>query len=231
MPGDLSAGPRAKTARDAVDTSPTFGQQAILVLALLLAFGLALAFLHHRRHLARLRPLCLPALLLAAFCIPDAVLTLRGTWADAAREADPFVRAFLAWHGWQGLCAAFVVWVLGWALVIDGLETLRARLPERLGPLAASGELYILYAVALGHLDGLVSWTHAPAVVYRASAGLLAAVARDAPRVVSAFPLAYVLYPALVYGALFAAAHALIAVTGRHLALPAVARDIARPSA
>lgn len=210
--------------------SPTFGQQAVLVLALLLAFGLALVFLRRRRHLVRLRPLCLPALLLAAFCVPDALLTLQGTWGKAAREADPFVRAFLAAAGWRGLCAAFVVWILGWTLVIDGLETLRARLPERLGPVAASGQLYILYAVALGHLDGLTSWTHAPLVVYRASAGLLAALARDAPRAVSAFPLAYVLYPAVVYGALFAAAHALIAVTGRHLALPAVARGIARAS-
>jgi hypothetical protein len=187
------------------------GEQIVLVTSLLAAFCLALAYLRWRGHLGLLRALYVPAVLLVAFSIPDALLTLGGVGGSAAREANPYVRAFLVWAGWRGLCLAFATWVLGWTLYLDILETLRERLLGRAASALRLVQLYTLYALALGHLDGLSAWTHSPVVIYDASWGLLAALRLHAAWSMPSFPLAYLLYPALTYALACTLLHAALA--------------------
>lgn len=191
------------------------GAQVALVATLSGAFVLAVAYLSWRGHLAPLRTHWVPALLILTFSVPDGLVTLRGTWGNPFREADPFVRAFLMWAGWRGLCAALIIWILGWTMALDMLESLRLRATGLLGELLSLAQLYTLYALALGHLDGLTSWTHDPAIVYHASSGLLDALQRYVPWTMTVFPLAYVLYPCLFFGAVCTLAHASIAVSAR----------------
>jgi hypothetical protein len=191
-------------------------EQAVLITALLAAFALALLYLRRRGHLRLLSGDCwLPALLIVAFSLPDALVTLSGTWNAPSREANPFVGIFLTWAGWRGLCLALLLWILGWTLVLDGLETLRLRLPPHLAPLVRTAQLFLLYALAMGHLDGFSAWTHVPAAFYAASNGLLALLRQHAAWTMPSYALAYVLYPALIFGALCAAAHALLITRGR----------------
>lgn len=193
----------------------TPGAQAALVAALTCAFVVAVAYLSWRGHLAPLRTHWMPALLVVAFGVPDALVTLRGTWGNPSREADPLLRVFLAWAGWRGLCAALVIWIFGWTLALDGMEMLRVHLAGRAPRLVSLAQLYTLYALALGHLDGLTSWTHDPAIVYHASSHLLTALHQYLPWTMSIFPLAYVLYPCLFFGAVFTLAHEGIVVSAR----------------
>jgi hypothetical protein len=191
-------------------------EQAALIMALLAAFALSALYLRRRGHLRLLSGACwLPALLIVAFSLPDALATLSGTWNAPSREADPFVGIFLTRAGWRGLCLALMIWILGWTLVLDGLETVRLRLPPRLAPLPRAAQLFLLYALAMGHLDGFSSWTHVPAAFYAASNDLLAVLRQHAAWTMPSYALAYVLYPALVFGALCAAAHALLTARGR----------------
>ncbi len=200
-----------------MDARDLAAEQVALAGTLLVASLASLAYLGWRRHLAMLRALYLPAILIVVFGVPDALLTLRGNWAVPTREANPFIAAFLRWAGWRGLCLAFALWISGWTLALDGLETLQRRLPGRCGAWVRTAQLYMLYAVALGHLDGLTSWTHAPAAVYRASWGLLAELREHAAWSMPIFPLAYLLYPALTYAVLFTLVHGGIAGGARSM--------------
>jgi hypothetical protein len=195
--------------------------EIVVVLAFPVAFALALAYPHRRGRLSALRRLWLPALLLGALLLADELVTLRGTWGAPKREADPLLHASLARAGWPGLCLELVLWILVWALFIDGLEALRLRI-SRLATATATvlrcARFFTICALAMGDLDGLTSWTHTPAFVYRASSGLLAVVYRYAPRAIADFPLAYVLYPALVFGAVCTVAHIGIGHFGRRVA-------------
>jgi hypothetical protein len=191
------------------------GAQVALVAALSGAFLAAVAYLSWRGHLAPLRTHWAPALMILAFSVPDGLVTLRGTWAVPAREADPFVRAFLVWGGWKGLCAALVIWILGWTAALDGMEEVRLRVGGSLARIASLAQIYTLYALALGHLDGLTSWTHDPAFVSDVSSGLLNGLRQYAPWTMTVFPLAYVLYPCLFFGAVFTLAHVGIAGSAR----------------
>ncbi len=193
-------------------------EQVTLLSSLAAAFALALLYLRWRGHLSLLSGwFWLPALLVVGLSVPDALATLAGTWGAPAREADPFLRFFLTWDGWPGLCLALALWMLGWALALDGLETLRLRLSPRAALLPRAGQLYILYALAVGHLDGFAAWTHVPLAFYLASNDLLAVLRSYAAWTMPSFAVAYVLYPSLVYGALCALLHLLITTRGRHL--------------
>src|SRR5258708_5293848 len=123
-------------ARPSMAHPDIMAEQAALITALLAAFALSALYLRRCGHLRLLSGACwLPALLIVAFSLPDALATLSGTWNAPSREADPFVGIFLTWAGWRGLCLALMIWILGWTLVLDGLETVRLRLPPRLAPL------------------------------------------------------------------------------------------------
>ena len=69
----------------------------------------------------------------------------------------------MEWGGWWGQCVATAAWIIGWSLFVDGLGLLGRRLTGRWGTLVSHGPLLTLYALALGHLDGLLSWTDSPA--------------------------------------------------------------------
>lgn len=195
-----------------MDAHIPLGDDATLALTILAAFAVSTAYLRYRGHRALLHAIWLPAILVLAFCLPDALVTLQGTYTRPWYEANPFTRAFLMSAGWRGLCAAFFLWVLGWALVVDGIEELRIHLPELISAsliskLLRATQLYTVYAVAAGHLDGFASWTHAPAMVYIASTGLLVMLQQHAAWSMPVYPLAYLLYPSLVFGAVLTVCH------------------------
>jgi hypothetical protein len=191
------------------------GEQVTLVCALLLAFGVALLYLHRRGRQALLRSLWVPALGVVALSMPDALVTLQGTWAAPTNEANPFVAVFLRWLGWRGLCLAFPLWILGWTLFLDALESWRQRLSLRRAHWIGQLQLFTVYALAMGHLDGLSSWTHVPALFYHASNAVVSLLLQHGPWPLDVFPLGYVLYPSLVFGAACVLAH-VCTVSGTH---------------
>src|SRR5262245_34694154 len=97
-------------------------QQIVVLCSILLAIVVGLLFLHLRGHLQSLRSIWVPLLGFAIFGICDALVTLQGTWQSPWREANPSMRAFLQWAGWQGQCLGSALWILAWTLVLDVLE-------------------------------------------------------------------------------------------------------------
>jgi hypothetical protein len=143
------------------------GQELILLGAIGLAMGLIYAYLRWRGQLDLLPRVWLPALLWAIFGPLDALVTIVGTWGDPWAEGNPLVRAWLIWDGWVGQVVYTFLYVLFWAVVVVGLEELRGRVggirPDGIGGFLAyllgAAQLITLYALAVGHLYGFLSWT------------------------------------------------------------------------
>lgn len=135
------------------------GQEMILVGAIGLAVGLSYTYLRARGQLDLLRWVWLPALLWGVFGTLDTLVTLVGTWGDPTREGNPTTRAFLSWGGWAGLALGAFLYVLFWAAVVIGLEALRGRLGGAWAGVLGGAQLLILYALAVGHFFGFLSWT------------------------------------------------------------------------
>jgi hypothetical protein len=145
------------------------GQELILVGTIALAIGLVITYLRWRGQLDLLRRAWPAALLWAIFGTLDALVTIVGTWGAPWREANPTLRAMLTWDGWVGQLIYTFVWVLFWAAIVIGLEELRRRLGGVWEYPLGAVQLLILYALALGHLYGYLSWTpyiHAPLLVF-----------------------------------------------------------------
>jgi hypothetical protein len=142
---------------------PVVVRQVILLLTIGVSIGLVVGYLRWRGRLDYVRPWLIPAALFAVFGSLDAWVTMNGTWNAPWREGNPSIRVFMEWGGWWGQCIATAAWIVGWSLFVDGLGSLGRRLPGRWGTLASYGPLLTLYALALGHLDGLLSWTDSPA--------------------------------------------------------------------
>jgi len=140
-------------------------QQVILIGSIVLAIALGIAYLCWRGRLIALRPVRIPLLLFALFGTCDALMTLSGTWQAPWREANPSMRAFLQWGGWWGQCLGSMLWILAWTLVFDGLESLRRHLHSRWMAVVDCIRLWTVYALAVGHLDGFVSWSNWPGTV------------------------------------------------------------------
>jgi hypothetical protein len=51
-----------------------------------------------------------------------------------------------------------VLWIFAWTLVFDAIETYRERMPKHRPVGAHWLRLWIAYALAIGHLNGFVSW-------------------------------------------------------------------------
>jgi hypothetical protein len=181
------------------------GQQLVLLLTIGLAIGLAIVYLRWRSHLDLLRALWLPATLFAIFGTLDALVTMAGTWNGPWREANPTMRAFLLWAGWWGQCVGSFLWVIGWTLVVDGLESLRQRLGGRGASIARGMQLLALYGLAAGHISGFLSWiflARLPAV-----AEVFFGLYQRIPWLDAISPFSYPLYLGLSFGGLCTLLH------------------------
>ncbi|HEX6817185.1 MAG TPA: hypothetical protein VF120_02335 [Ktedonobacterales bacterium] len=186
------------------------GQELILLGAIGLALGLIYTYLRARAQLDLLRRIWLPALLWAIFGSLDALVTMVGTWGAPWREGNPTTRAFLYWDGWLGLVVGTFLYVLFWAGVIVGLEVLRRRLARAAGGVWASivggAQLLTLYALAIGHFFGFLSWT--PYFPFWSQLDYLNA---HAQWFFTTSPLGYDLYIGLALGSFCMALHLAIA--------------------
>jgi hypothetical protein len=186
---------------------PVVVRQIILLLTIGASVGLVLGYLHWRGRLGYVRPWLIPAALFAVFGSLDAWVTMSGTWNAPWREGNPSIRVFMEWGGWWGQCVATAAWIVGWSLFVVGLGTLGRRLPGRWGTLVSYGPLLTLYALALGHLDGLLSWTDSPAWL----AGLFLAFERflreKAAWLAAVSPFGMPLYTGLFLGGICAVLH------------------------
>jgi hypothetical protein len=180
-------------------------------------------YLRWRGHLASLRAVRLPLLGFVVFGICDALVTLQGTWQSPWREGNPSMRAFLLLAGWLGQCLGSGLWILVWAFALDGMETLRTRLSRRGAATISVLRLWAVYALALGHLNGLVSWTQSPRMVAATFAWFYTAWRTHAAWLSALSPLGYPLYSGLFFGGLCTLAHLLAAwANTRHQAGAAI---------
>jgi len=184
------------------------GQELVLLCAIGLAMALIYAGLRWRGQLDLLRRVWLPALLFAIFGTLDALVTLVGTWDASLREGNPTTRAFLVWGGWVGLVIGTVLYVLFWAAVVIGLESLRQRYTRLWASVLSGAQLLVLYALAMGHFWGFLTWTrHYPAWGWDVQNYL----SIHAPWLYAISPLGYGIYVGLVLGAICTAVHLAIA--------------------
>jgi hypothetical protein len=127
------------------------------------------------------------------------------------------MRAFLVWGGWWGQCIGSALWILAWTLVLDGLELLRRRSHPRWATLVGWIRLWTVYALAIGHLNGLVSWTSSPGVVATLFRGFYHAWSAKAGWLSALSPFGYPLYSGLFFGGLCAVVHwAIVGVRARN---------------
>jgi hypothetical protein len=185
-------------------------QQTVLICSILLAIGLGFGYLHQRGHLQSLRPACVPLIGFAVFGICDALVTLHGTWQAPWREANPSMRAFLIWCGWWGQCLGSVLWIFAWVLVLDGLESWRSRASKRTAERISWLRLWIVYALALGHLNGFVSWVDRSGPVATLFSLFYRFWSRNIGWIGPLSPFGYPLYSGLFFGGACALAHAII---------------------
>jgi len=192
------------------------GPELVLLVAIALALGLTYAYLRTRAQLGLLRRVWLPALLWSIFGSLDALVTMAGTWGASQREGNPTTRAFLYSFGWLGLVLKTFFFVLFWAGLVIGLEALRQRLGGVWAYALGAAQLLILYALAMGHLYGFLSWTPAFFVfhVWR----LIDYLYMHARWLFTTSPLGSGLYIGLALGSLCTAAHLILAAILRHRA-------------
>ena len=184
------------------------GQELILVSAIGLAMALISLYLRQRGHLDLLRRVWLPALLFALFGTLDALVTIVGTWDAPLREGNPTTRAWLLWGGWVGLVIGTFLYVLFWAAAIVGLETLRQRSGRLWASVLGGVQLLILYALAIGHFWGFLTWTsYYPAWGWNVQSYL----SLHAPWLYAISPLGYGIYVGLVLGVIVMTVHLAIA--------------------
>jgi len=185
-------------------------QQAVLVGSILFAIILSLIYLRRRNHLHALQAVRVPLLGFAIFGICDALVTLHGTWQAPWREANPSMRAFLVWGGWRGQCLGSVLWIFAWVLVLDGMESWRDRTSKRTAACISWLRLWIVYALALGHLNGFVSWTDRAEPVAALFGLFYRFWSRNVGWLGPLSPFGYPLYSGLCFGGVCALAHALL---------------------
>ena len=202
------------------------GQELVLLGAISLALGLIYAYLRARAQLDLLRRVALPALLWSVFGPLDALITMVGTWDDPQMEGNPTTRAFLSWAGWLGLVLGTFLYVLFWAAVIVGLEALRQRLAGRVwANILGDAQLLTLYALAIGHFFGFLSWT--PYFPFWPQMDFLY---MHAQWFFASSPLGYDLYIGLALGSICTALHPTLAAILRRRAVghPQVASPAAQ---
>ncbi len=185
--------------------------QVILLLTIGASIGLVIIYLHRLGRLGYVRPWLIPIALFAVFGSLDAWVTMSGTWNAPWREGNPSIRAFMEWGGWWGQCIATAVWIVGWSLLVDGLGWLGRRLPGRWGTLVSYSPLLTFYALAIGHLDGLVSWTGSPAWLADLFGTFERFLREKATWLVASSPFGMPLYTGLFFGGLCALLHSGIA--------------------
>jgi hypothetical protein len=198
--------------------SAILGPELILLGAIALALGLTYAYLRTRAQLDLLRRVWLPTLLWSTFGSLDALVTMAGTWGAPQQEGNPSTRAFLYLGGWLGLTLKTFLFVLFWAALVIGLEALRRRLGGAWAHALGAAQLLILYALAMGHLYGFLSWTPAFFVfhVWR----LIDYLYVHARWIFTTSPLGSGLYIGLALGSLCTALHlTLAAILGRRAAV------------
>lgn len=182
-------------------------QQVVLLLTIIVSAGAALAYIHRKGRLDSIRPVVVPLFFYAVFGTLDALVTLRGTWNDPWREGNPSLRVFLVWGGWWGQCIGTALWVLVWLLILDGLEVLRRRSRGRARAFWGGSRLLTAYALATGHLYGLLTWIHWPPLLY----GVFSAFGRflweEAEWLVRISPFSTPLYVGLFFGGMCALTH------------------------
>lgn len=206
------------------------GASVLLVLAHVVAYALAYLYLRWRRHARILRTgLLVPLAILVAYSIPEALSTLRGTWNNPTNEADAGIRLFLTWAGWKGLCLYLMLWIVGWALALDALESLRSQGGRRRAVIFGFAQLFLLYALAMGNLDGYSSWTEHPSFFYHASADLVLALWQHIPAAHAMVQLTYVMYPPLMFAMVCTLAHGGVVALGRRTQLALLARERPTP--
>ncbi len=186
--------------------------QVILLLTIGVSIGLVVDYLRRLGRLGYARPWLIPISLFVLFGSLDAWVTLSGTWNAPWREGNPSIRAFMEWGGWWGQCVATALWIIGWSLFVDGLGTLGRRLPGRWGTLVSHGPLLTLYALAVGHLDGLLSWTGSPAWLADLFLAFERFLREKATWLVAVSPFGMPLYSGLVFGGMCALLHEGIAI-------------------
>jgi hypothetical protein len=192
--------------------------QFVLVTLVGMALGLVYAYLRWRGQLDALRRLWLPALLWTVFGTLDALATTIGTWDAPWNEGNPTTRAFLIWGGWVGLVIGTFLYVLFWAAVVLGLEALRRRSGRVWASVLGGAQLLILYALAMGHLWGFLTWTPLVQVVWPGP--LIDFLSQRAPWLYAISPLGYGLYFGLILGAICTALHLGIAALTRQADVP-----------
>jgi hypothetical protein len=194
------------------------GQQIVLLLSILLALTLATAYLWRRGRLSSLRALAVPLALSVVFGTLDGLVTLGGTSFSPWLEGNYTLRAVLQWGGWLALCLWSVLWVFAWALVLDGLESLRLRLAGSGARVLLRGaQLYLFYALAMLHLSDVNSWIGWPALLNQITIQFLGWLANHAPGLLTISPIGDYLYVGLFFGALGTILHVGGAAAARKL--------------
>jgi len=117
------------------------------------------------------------------------------------------MRALLLWEGWRGVCLGFAAWILGSAIFVDALESPRLRLRHRSRTLVGWLQIYTLYALALGDLDGMLSWTQQPTGLYQVFSAIATLFNTLLPWSVGGTGLGYLVGPSLFFGAICTALH------------------------
>lgn len=191
-------------------------QQIILLLTIGLSIGLVIGYLYWRNRLDSARPLLIPIFFFVVFGTLDALMTMRVIWNAPWREGNSVIRAFLEWGGWWGQCVGTAVWVVSWSLFVDGLESLRRRVDGRWGTLLSWGRLLTVYVLAVGHLDGFVSWTDSPSRLVDLFSGFDRFLWQKAAWLRDFSPFGWPLYTGLFFGGLCALLHCGLASVLRH---------------
>ncbi|HNP73524.1 MAG TPA: hypothetical protein PKK15_20595 [Kouleothrix sp.] len=191
-------------------SSALLPQELALLGCIVAAAGASVAFLRRRGRLGMLRRLWLPLASFTLFGLADALVTLHGTWQAPWREANPAMRALLLRAGWLGQCLGSALWVLAWALVLSWLEAWRERRPARAAQLGWL-QLWLAYALALGHLNGFVSWAAPRGAIGGAFSAFYRAWSGAAGWLEPISPFGYPLYSGLCFGGVAALAHVLAA--------------------
>ncbi len=189
-------------------------QEIALVCTILISIGAGCIVLRWRAHLRVLRAMRVPLAGFALFGLCDVLVTLHGTWHAPWREANPAMRAFLFWGSWWGLCLGSALWIVAWTLVFDWLEALRECHPGRATRIGWL-QLWIGYALALGHLNGFVSWTQTPSSIARLFRQFYTLWSGYAGWLGALSPFGYPLYSGLCFGAIATIIH--VVIVGMHM--------------
>ncbi len=126
--------------------------QLITFFSILVAMGAWIYIFIKGRLGPQLRLFLLPICLWLVFGTLDILITVKGTYGDPLREANPSTRVLLVQFGPWGAALASVLWVCLWAGIVYAINKIKP------GHVSEFVSLSIFYSLAAGHFFGFSSW-------------------------------------------------------------------------